>query len=69
MITSNLSREKAPGNVPVKKGEANLPKASVVNVEQILTVEKSDLVEYVGVLSPQSHNAVCDGLHLLFDRL
>jgi len=29
LITSNLSRAKAPGNVLLKNGEANLPKASV----------------------------------------
>ena len=32
LITSNLNRAKAPGNVLLKKGEANLQKASVVNV-------------------------------------
>jgi mRNA interferase MazF len=69
LITSNLSRAKAPGNVLLKKGEANLPKASVVNVSQILTVDKSELAECVGNLSGTAAAAVRDGLHLLFDRL
>ena len=69
LITSNLSRAKAPGNVFLKKGEANLPKASVVNVSQILTVDKAELVEYVGKLGGEAAGAVRDGLHLLFDRL
>jgi mRNA interferase MazF len=69
LITSNLSRAKAPGNVLLKKGEANLPKASVVNVAQILTVEKAELVECAGKLSATAAAAVRDGLHLLFDRL
>lgn len=69
LITSNLTRAGAPGNVPLKKGEANLPKASVVNVSQILTVEKADLVEHVGKLGAAAVAAVRDGLHLLFDRL
>ena len=69
LITSNLSRAKAPGNVPLKKGDANLPKASVVNVSQILTIDKAELVEYIGRLSAAAAGAVRDGLHLLFDRL
>ncbi len=69
LITSNLSRAKAPGNVLLKKGEANLPKASVLNVSQILTVDKAELVEYCGKLSGAATGAVRDGLHLLFDRL
>ena len=69
LITSNLSRANAPGNVLLKKGEANLPKPSVVNVSQVLTVDKSELVECTGKLSGPAVGAVRDGLHLLFDRL
>jgi mRNA interferase MazF len=69
LITSNLSRAKAPGNVLLKKGEANLPKASVVNVSQILTVDKADLVECTGKLSGAATGAARNGLHMLFDRL
>jgi mRNA interferase MazF len=69
LITSNLSRANAPGNVLLKKGEANLPKASVVNISQLLTVNKAELVECTGKLSVTSAGAVRDGLHLLFDRL
>ena len=69
LITSNLSRANAPGNVLLKKGDADLPKASVVNVSQILTVDKAELVECAGKLSNTAVGAVRDGLHLLFDRL
>ena len=69
LITSNLRRANAPGNVLLKKGEANLPKPSVVNVSQILTIDKDDLLEYIGELSSASTEAVRDGLYLLFDRL
>ncbi len=48
LSTSNLSLANAPGNVLLKKGEANLAKASVVNVSQILTVDKAGLVECAG---------------------
>lgn len=53
----------------LKKGEANLRTASVVNVSEILTVDKTELMEYSGMVSAASAAAVCDGLHLLFDRL
>ena len=69
LITSNLSRANAPGNVLLKNGEASLPKASVVNVSQILTVDKAELVECTGRLSGAAADAVRDGLHSLFDRL
>ena len=69
LITSNLGRAKAPGNVLLKKGEANLPKASVVNISQILTVDKAELAEYTGKLSGTAARAVRDGLHLLFEHL
>ena len=69
LITSNLSRANAPGNVLLKKEEANLPKAGVVNVSQILTVDKTELVENTGKLSGTAVMAVRDGLHLLFDKL
>ena len=69
LITSNLKRANAPGNVLLKKDEANLPKASVVNVSQILTVDKAELVEHIGKLSSAATRAVRDGLHLLFDQL
>lgn len=69
LITSNLRRANAPGNVLLKKGEANLPKAGVVNVSQILSVDKTDLADYTGNLTPDAAGAVRDGLRLLFDRL
>ena len=69
LITSNLTRAKAPGNVFLKKGEGGLSKPSVVNVSQLLTVDKAELVEYLGKLNASSAAAVRDGLHLLFERL
>jgi mRNA interferase MazF len=54
--------------VLLRKGEANLKKASVVNVSQIYTVDKEDLAEYTGKLSGTAAAAVRNGLHLLFER-
>ena len=68
LITSNLDRARAPGNVALRKGDGNLPKDSVINVSQVLTVEKSDLVKRIGRLPAGAVDAVRSGLQLLFDR-
>ena len=67
VLTSNLKRAKAPGNVLLEKGEANLPKQSVVNVSQIFTVDKGDLVERIGTLSRKRVRQILDGVSLLLE--
>ena len=64
-LTLNLKRAKAPGNVLLEKGEANLPKQSVVNISQVFTVNKSDLVEKVGSLSRNRVYQILEGIQLL----
>lgn len=65
VITSNLQRAEAPGNVLLEQGEANLSRPSVVNVSQIYTVDKRDLDEYMGALSPQRMREILEGMRLL----
>ena len=55
-LTSNLIRANAPGNVLLNKGEANLPRKSIVNIAQIFTVNKSDLVEKIGQVSKKKND-------------
>lgn len=64
-LTSNMQRAKAPGNVTLRKGEANLPKKSVVNISQIFTVNKSDLVEKMGQVSGERVCEILEGIKLL----
>ena len=64
-VTSNLNIAKSPGNVRLKKGEANLPKSSVVNVSQLITVDKRRLTEKIGTLSKARIRQILDGLQLL----
>jgi mRNA interferase MazF len=64
-LTSNLKRSNSPGNVTLQKGEADLPKKSVVNISQIFTVNKSDLSEKIGTLSKQRITQILDGIRLL----
>ena len=66
-LTSNLRRAAVPGNVLLKKGEANLPKGSVVNISQIVTVDKSDLIERIGSLSLSRMKQVIEGVKLLLE--
>jgi mRNA interferase MazF len=66
-LTSNLKRATAPGNVLLKKGEGNLPKDSVVNVSQIITVNKSDLIEKIGSLSQARIRQIIEGIKLVIE--
>jgi mRNA interferase MazF len=61
LLTSNLKLAHIPGNVRLKKGAANLPKASVVVVSQMSTVSKTRLLEKIGTLSRQTLIKVVDG--------
>ncbi len=66
-LTSNLRRADAPGNVLLEKGEANLPKPSVVNVSHVFTVDKSQLDEYIGILSSKRVREILNGIKLVIE--
>jgi mRNA interferase MazF len=51
-ITSTEHRANDPGNVELDEGDADLPGASVVNVSQIIAVDKTRLMEWIGALIP-----------------
>ena len=64
-VTSNLRLGAMPGNVRLRRGEAGLPRASVVNVSQIRTIDRSRLVDLVGALRADRMRDVLKGLALL----
>jgi len=64
-LTTNIKRAKAPGNVLLEAGEANLPKQSIVVVSQISTVEKTQLGEYIGSLDERRVNQILAGIRFL----
>jgi mRNA interferase MazF len=64
-LTSNLKRAKAPGNVLLEAGEANLPKQSVVVVSQVSTVDQTQLGEYIGSLTPERVDQILAGMRFL----
>ena len=65
VITSNLRLADAPGNVRFPVKGTGLTKASVANVSQIITVDKSFLTERIGRLNPRLLAEVDDGLRLV----
>ncbi len=64
-ITSNLRLSNAPGNVLVSPKQSGLSRDSVVNVSQILTVDKTALTEKAGALPSTILERVEDGLRLV----
>jgi len=66
-ITSTLKFGELPGNIVLRKGEANLPKRSVVNMTQIKTVDKNSLREKIGSLTKNRMAEVHEGMKLVMD--
>lgn len=65
VITSNLRLAEAPGNILVTADETGLPQDSVVNVSQIITVDKSFLIEQVSQVTDHVMLLVEDGLRVV----
>jgi len=65
VVTSNVELAAAPGNVLLPARSSGLPRDSVVNISQVLTLDRSFLSEYAGTLPPQLRTAVDAGLRLV----
>ncbi len=65
VITSNLKLADAPGNVRTPARGTGLAKPSVVNISQIITVDKTFLTQRVGRLPPRLLADVEEGLRLV----
>ena len=66
-ITSNLKLAGAPGNVAVSARSSGLQKPSVVNVSQLLSLDRTRLTARVKRLDPQSLHQVAEGLRLILN--
>jgi len=66
-VTSNLRLVDAPGNVLLSSRASGLPKDSVANVSQIVTVDRETLAERVGRLDQKVMAAIDRGLRLVLD--
>ncbi|MBW1879533.1 MAG: type II toxin-antitoxin system PemK/MazF family toxin [Deltaproteobacteria bacterium] len=67
VITSNLRLAIAPGNVLVQPQDTGLPRQSVVNISQLLTIDKGLLTERVGHLPADRLEEVEAGLLKVLD--
>lgn len=65
-VTSNLRLSVMPGNLRLAKGEGGLPRASVINVTQLATLDKSRLNERSGRLTKKRIENLLEGLSLVF---
>jgi mRNA interferase MazF len=66
-ITSTMKFGELPGNVVLKKGEANVPKKCVINVTQIKSVDKKSIKEKIGTLTKKKIDEVHEGLKLVMN--
>lgn len=55
----------APGNVPLTKRESGLPKESVANVSQVITLDRIFLDERLSQLSSKAMRQIEAGLRLV----
>lgn len=64
-VTSNLNLAAAPGNMRLSTRASGLRKPSVVNVSQMITIDKHYLIEKVKTLDKESMRQVDDGVRLV----
>ena len=67
-LTSNVRWGDAPGNVPLPRRATGLPRDSVANVSQVVTLDKAHLTERVGKLSRSKLDLVLSGLDTMLGR-
>ncbi len=65
VITSNLALAEAPGNLRIAKSDSGLPQPSVVNVSQIITIDKLVLRAKVKALPSSAMGTVDEGIRLV----
>jgi mRNA interferase MazF len=67
-LTSNLRWAEAPGNVRLRARSTGLPKDSVANVSQIVTIDRAQLLERAGRISQAQLEDVLAGLDVVLGR-
>jgi mRNA interferase MazF len=65
LLTSNLRLAEAPGNVLITAADSGLPKDSVANVSQVITLDKGFLSKRSGKLPSRVMKVLDDGLRLV----
>jgi len=64
IVTSHLRLADAPGNVHLSKRQSGLPRESVINVSQIVTLDRSFLTHQAGRIPLSKQRDVDNGLRL-----
>ena len=64
-LTTNLRLADAPGNVKLSSGKTGLPKESVANVSQIITLDRHFLRKKCGSLDHATMLRIEDGVRLV----
>lgn len=67
-LTSTLRWAEAPGNVLLEKRSTGLPKDSAANVSQIVTLDRSWLINRTGKLSRAKLDLVLRGIDVVLGR-
>ena len=67
-LTSNLKWADAPGNVVLKSKTTGLPKDSVANVSQMVSIDRGLLTERAGKVRRQQLELVFAGVDLVLGR-
>jgi len=67
-LTSNLKWASAPGNILLSSRLTGLPKDSVANVSQIVTLDRKILTERVAKLPQAKLHLVLSGIHIVLAR-
>ena len=65
VITSNLELAAAPGNFLLRRRDTKLSKNSVVNVSQLITIDKSFLTERISETPKRLTGKLDEGLRLV----
>ena len=68
VLTSNLRWADAPGNVLLPARSTGLPKASVANVSQLVTLDRDTLTERAGRLSASNLELILAGIDVVLGR-
>lgn len=64
-LTSNMRLADAPGNVALTRSVTGLPKDSVANVSQVMTLDKNDLSDAAGTVDRLTLYQIDHGLRLV----
>jgi mRNA interferase MazF len=67
-LTGNPKWGEAPGNVTLSTRETGLPEASVANVSQIITLDRSVLTEMAGKLGKRALERVLAGIDIVLGK-